>query len=115
MALLTLAIVSVIFLAAFIRLWKNPPTIKFDVSVNAPINIPSSLFVKLQREATELETKPLQDEPIPEEILDYIDKESEEHARVARRKRVRMLKVELGSWDIAFRMLQREDSIDAEG
>lgn len=100
LGLLTLAIVFVIFLA--VALWKHPPIIN--------ISLPSSFVVQLQHKPAEAETREPTIEPIPEEILDYISFESEQHAQDARKRRVRMLKEETGSWDAAFRMLQKEDS-----
>lgn len=50
-------------------------------------------------------------EPIPDEVIEYIDQESEEHARSGRRNRVRALREELGGWPEAFRALQKEDTI----
>lgn len=77
------------------------------------VKLPSELVlaIRTQTEPSRAEVIPPSEEPIPEKILDYIDVESEEHARSARRKRVKELRNESGSWDVAFRMLQKEDEI----
>lgn len=105
-ALLTIAGLGVIFLAAFLRLWQNPPSLVVNLT---GVKIPETLAVTLQHVPAEVETK-TKDEPIPEEILDYISQESETHAQDARKRRVRALKVDTGSWDAAFRLLQKEDN-----
>lgn len=122
-SLLTGAIVSVIFLTAFIKLWKNPPTIEIKLPPFAPHIkvdlpkvefgqlIPNAFAIKLQHEPAVLETKEPTEEPIPEEILDYISLESDGWAQEARKRRVRMLKRETGDWAVAFRLLQKEDMI----
>lgn len=104
--LLTIALISVTFLAAFIRLWQSPPTLNINLS---GLQIPDRLALTLTHQPADVELKPA-DEPIPEPILDYIEQESEAHARDARKRRIRMLKVESGSWDKAFNLLQREDN-----
>lgn len=106
-ALLTIAAVSVTFLAAFIRLWKSPPVLNINLS---GLSIPDrvSLSLELKHVPADVEVKPVE-EPIPEDIIDYISQESELHAQDARKRRVRALKAEVGSWDAAFRLLQRED------
>lgn len=104
LGLLTLAVISTIFLAAFLRLWKTPP------SVSIQVQLPDSFTVQLQHVPAKLETDKPTVEPIPENILEYISYESEQHAQDARKRRVRMLKEETGSWEVAFRMLQREDN-----
>lgn len=108
-ALLTLAALGVIFLAAFMRLWQSPPVLTVNLTGLKIPEIPSGFHLTLQTVPAEIEVRP-KDEPIPEDILDYIEQESEPHARDARKRRVRMLKVETGNWDAAFRLLQREDS-----
>jgi hypothetical protein len=75
------------------------------------IKIPTNLTIGLTTQIVpaDVEVKP-KDEPIPEDILDYISQESETHAQDARKRRVRSLKLETGSWDAAFRLLQKEDN-----
>ena len=102
-SLLTIAALGVIFLAAFRRLWVTPPVITFSV------NLPASLQLRLQHEPATLEGKSAE-EPIPVEIVEYISMESELAAQDARKRRARELKRDTGSWDAAFRLLQREDA-----
>ena len=102
--LLTIAIQGVIFMAVLRRFWTGgiPPI---------QIAIPDKLQLNLQYKQVpaRVEVNP-PDDPIPEDILDYISQESELHAQQARMRRVRELKIESGSWDAAFRLLQREDN-----
>src|SRR5689334_24967038 len=104
--LLTILCILSIFTASYLRLWRNPP--KIEVTLNIPI--PSTFRLQLQSLASDIEVIPPVDEPIPEDILIYIDQESEEHARAARRKRVRALRADCGSWPGAFKLLQLEDN-----
>lgn len=109
-SLLTIAILGVIFLAAFLRLWVNPPVIQVSlVGLKLPANLQISLDQTHKVIPADVEIKP-KEEAIPEEIIEYIAQESEAHAQDARRRRVRMLRLEAGSWDAAFRLLQREDN-----
>jgi len=101
--LLTLVATLLILLVAaalggFYAVYRHPPVLR------AEIFLPAS---NVSREVA----APRIDDPIPERILDYIDQESEEHARVTRRLRVKSLRAELGDWDSAFRALQREDNV----
>lgn len=106
--LLTIAGLGVTFLAAFVRLWKSPPTLNINLSgLQLPDHI--ALALTLKHQPADLEAKPTE-EPIPEDILDYIAQESEMHAQDARKRRARALKQETGSWDVAFRLLQKEDN-----
>lgn len=116
--LLTIAVLGVIFLSAFIRLWKNPPVIVISLAglTIPPIDLsrfPSDLSISLNQTSkiipADVEMK-AREEPIPEDILDYIAQESEAHAQDTRKRRVRALKIDTGSWDAAFRLLQREDN-----
>jgi hypothetical protein len=104
--LLTIAALGVIFMAAFIRLWKTPPVI----SVNLTLPLPERFVIQHQHvPATEEKAKSIE-EPIPEDILNYILGESDAWAQEARKRKARELKRETGSWDVAFRLLQREDN-----
>src|SRR5258706_9050821 len=83
-------------IGGFFALAKNPPVIKIDIGlkpVQAPIEAPSQ-------------------PPLPVDILEYIEQESEEHARQTRKGRARSLFTELQNWDAVFRTLQREDAIE---
>jgi len=97
--LLTFVIIQVIFLLAILLGWtiapKKPPVINVDVTFKpgvAPAN-----------------AEPVA--PMPEEILEYIEQESEDHARQFRKNRARALFNEFGDWAIVFRALQREDEM----
>lgn len=112
---LTLACLGCIFLAAFRRLWIDPP--KISITVRCPIYmppfefvVPENIKIQLQKVLPIQETDKPTDEPIPEEILEYCEQESDDWARNARKLRVRALKREYGDWDAAFRALQREDN-----
>lgn len=120
--LLTISLICITFLAAFYRLWTNPPKLIVQVNLadlvipnNFDLSIPLPSEIRLQLDQThkvipaDVEMKP-QEEPIPEDILDYISQESETHAQDARKRRVRALKVDTGSWTVAFRLLQKEDN-----
>lgn len=130
--LLTIALIGVTFLAAFVRLWKSPPVLNINLSglqlpdhialtLTEPLDIRFTglphiplpdhiaLALTIKNEPADVEVKPVE-EPIPEEILDYIAQESESHARDARKRYVRQLKVESGSWAAAYRLLQKEDN-----
>lgn len=102
--LLTITLLCVILLLAAAlgagyAMFKHPRA----VTIRAEIVLPAPNVSKTIADAPVVE-------PMPEAILDYIDQESEEHARQTRRQRVRSLRAELGSWEAAFRQLQREDT-----
>lgn len=120
--LLTIGVVCVTFLVSFYKLWHNPPKLIVQVSLadlvipnalDLSLHLPNNLHLKLDQThqvvPAVLETNP-KEEPIPEDILDYISQESEVHAQDARKRRVRALKVDTGNWDVAFRLLQKEDN-----
>lgn len=90
-------------LVLLIILFKRPsaPTIlRFE---------PISLLVKGLEPAERPETPaPV---PMPANVFDYCEQESEEHARVARRGRARRLFGELGDWTAVLEMLKREDRL----
>ena len=96
LVILALNVGALVF--ALVTLAKNPPTIRAEILLPAP-NVSKQIA-----EAPVIA-------PIPEDVLDYIDQESEEHARVMRRNRARALYGELGNWEAAFRQLQREDNL----
>ena len=107
--LLTLLGLSVIFLGGVISwLWlTHPPQIV--VSIDVTKAIPDTFALTLIHTANSKELHGA-DEPIPEEVLEYCDQESDEWARDSRKRRIRSLRGELGSWEMAFRQLQREDA-----
>jgi len=113
---LTIACILVTFLVAFYRLWQSPLVLSInlsglrDITVHWPNNpIRVELAQTHQVIPADVEVKP-KEEPIPEDILDYIGQESEIHAQDARKRRIRALKLDTGNWDAAFRLLQREDN-----
>ena len=101
--LLTFVAIQVIFLLALLLGWtlapKKPPVITVDVTFK-PAGVASA------------PTEP--PAPMPEEILEYIEQESEDHARQFRKNRARALFNEFNDWAIVFRALQREDDINAD-
>jgi len=111
-SLLTLALIGVIFTAAFVRLWRFPPVIKFDLplDVTLKLEVPDELMLRMQHVPADIESRKPVEEPIPIDILEYISLESDNWAQEARKRRVRALKADSGDWDVAFRLLQREDS-----
>jgi hypothetical protein len=118
---LTLAILGAIFLGGvLVILWLRPPVIEIRLPPFAPVVhvhvgglVPSDMKFTLIHESPSAPEKMKGfDEPIPVEILEYCDQESDEWARTARRRRARMLRGELGSWDLAFSQLQQEDHIE---
>lgn len=111
---LTIAIIGVIFLAAFLRLWRTPPKIELTVVIpelSARLEMPSEILLSTKHVPADVEVKPTE-EPIPAEIIEYISLESEIHAQEVRKRRIRALKADTGSWDTAFRLLQKEDNVE---
>lgn len=103
-SLLTLAGLGAIFLAAFIKLWHTPPSIR--IIVDSP---PEVKFV-IQQMPAKIETDSPVDIPIPYEILAYIAEESEVHAQESRKRRARALYADAQDWGIVKRMLELEDN-----
>jgi hypothetical protein len=95
-----------IFLWSFLVLWKQPPVIRIEGS----FNVPPEFKLVLQKLPANIETDKPIDPPIPVEILEYVELESEAHAVVARKQRARALYAEAHNWDVVLRMLQMEDS-----
>lgn len=115
--LLTIACLGIIFCIGAYQLFKHPPVIAINFTVPLPdrfcIELPKTITVQNQHiPAVEEMTKP-EEEAIPEEILLYCLGESDSWAQEARKRRARVLRAEVGSWDAAFRILQREDSLPA--
>ena len=86
------------FLGAFFGVLRRPPIIRAEIVLPAP------------NTSRQIATPAPDVSPIPEDVLSYIDEESEEHARVSRRHRARALFGETGDWKVVLRMLQREDN-----
>jgi len=106
------------FLGAFYALAKHPPVIHVDIgdvridmvgTLDMTQAIPSPLHVRFQPLPVLPDTPAQYDEPFPLNVLAYIDEESDDWARTARRKRARSLRVELGNWDAVLAMLKKED------
>lgn len=110
-SILTIALICITLYIAVYRLWTNPPVIRLEVPVRLELTLPEKFIVQHQHLPAKAETDIPAEEPIPEDIGLYILQESEPHAQGARLRRARELKRELGSWDVAFRVLQREDAV----
>lgn len=120
--LLTLSLVCIMLLAAaalggFYALVKKPPVIHVDLgdirldmvgSVDVSQMLPQPWTIQLRQLAPAEEIGPTP-EAIPLDILEYIDEESDEWARVARRKHARNLRAMLGGWDNVLAALKKED------
>jgi hypothetical protein len=102
-SLLTLAVIGGIFLGSIIVLWKHPPLI------NVTIAVPDRFVLVQQKLPASIETDPSLEAPIPAEVLDYINLESDTWAQDARKRRARALYNDSQDWKYAFRMLQKED------
>lgn len=102
-SLLTIALVISIFLGSIIVLWKHPPVIKVTLA------IPDRFVLVQQKQPATIETDPSIEPPIPAEVLDYINLESDTWAQDARKRRARALFNDSRDWKYAFRMLQKED------
>jgi len=97
MELLTICLCLAILLSSIVlalALVKSPPVIRVEVVTQSTKSEPV-----------------VQDVLMPKELLDYIDQESEDHARTGRRQRAKALFAEFKDWDIVFRQLQREDEM----
>lgn len=108
---MTFLTLSIIFLVGvLVVLWLNPPQITIRVDLSQAI--PSNLNLAVQH-SYKLPQKGEQgfEEPIPANVIEYCDLESDPWAREARKRRARQLKEETGSWDEAFKLLQREDAV----
>lgn len=120
---LTIAVVLVMLLCAavlggFAYLAKHPPVIHVDLgdvridvvgTLDATQAIPSTLNLRVQSilPAPADDSTPIS--PMPLDVLAYIDQESDEWARVARRTRARALHGETGNWEHVLATLKRED------
>jgi hypothetical protein len=122
--LLTIALVGVILLVgavlgSFLYLVKNPPVVNVELPDLPPIVInvdtgnliPSPLVVQFQSLLPDQTPSGIAEEPMPLDVFSYCAQESEEHARVARQRHARVLRNELGSWDLALTRLKLEDGI----
>ena len=139
MTTLTIALILVMLvlsagLGAFLALSRKPPVIQVSLPPFAPfwrvempkvdieippivvevdlgqLTIPHQYVVQTQALPPDRQPYGIPEEPIPVEMIEYIDQESDEWARQARRKRLRTLRNELGNWSDAFAIIQREDA-----
>lgn len=93
---LTFALLLVILLAGRFG-WRFPTiNINWDINLRLPPSVEKAD-----------ETLP----PMPVEILQYIQLESDEWARNSRRARAQRLFAEVRSWDSVLHMLRMEDNI----
>lgn len=97
--LLTIALIVAILFAglALYQLVKHPPVVTINIVTPA---------VAAANKAAEAAPPPM-----PENIIEYTDEESDDWAREARKRRARSLYTELGNWDAVLRQLQREDAL----
>lgn len=119
---LTISLILVMLLLGciagiFMYLVKNPPVIHVEIgdvradvvgTVDVTQAIPSPLRIQLQQLPPE-EASPAIAEPIPLDILMYVDQESDDWARAARKRHARTLRIELGGWDKVLTALKSED------
>lgn len=110
--LLTLGCYATIFLASYVKLWKNPPEVNISLIVPEDLNItfPTELTLVSQKLPSKIETDKPELIPLPERILDYIELESDEWAKEVRKRRARALYRDSNNWDIVLRQLEMEDS-----
>lgn len=101
---------------AFFYLLKHPPVVRVQLgeidlvcTVDVGQMIPSPLVVQTQVGAAP--QPPTIVQPLPADILDYIDMESEEYARQLRRARARALYQDSGDWEYVLNALKREDGV----
>lgn len=120
MVVLTIcAVLCILFLGAilggFLAIGRKSIEVKlppFAPVIHCHVTLPNIPELRIVLpEPRPVVTEVTHNEPIPDEIIEYIDQESEEHARVGRRNKVRSLKEELGNWDLAFNAIQREDTL----
>src|SRR2546427_8794677 len=116
--LLTFTTISAILvgcaLGAFYAIYRKPPNIEIKLPPYAPIwqiHVDTSQLIPglIRIQHVPPDEKVATDEPIPADILAYLDLESEQSARDIRKRHARTLRHELGSWDAAFKALQLED------
>lgn len=116
---MTFVALAVILLAAEVAWlwWHKPPTLqtridlygldlaRLDLSKFKPLD---TVLVKFQ--ALPPDAVMGTDDPMPLDVYEYIQKESEPAVREQRMRHARTLRAELGDWKAAFTMLQMEDT-----
>lgn len=109
-------------LGAFFAVLRRGVTFHVDLS-NTRVDLVGS-FDMSQVIPSPLEIKVLPTSPqevaqpfvaLPAEVLEYIDLESEEHARTDRRARARKLYLDSQDWKYVMRTLKREDGEVEQG
>lgn len=103
MGLTFLVLIAILLsLAALYITVRRSPTINVNlgpirVEVAPPEHVKAALI-------------PPEGEVIPALMLEYVNADSELWARVERKQHLIALKSELGSWELAFQQLQKEDN-----
>lgn len=103
--LLTIAAMMSIFGGTLVAWLVRPPVIRVS------LNVPDSFTLVQQRLPAKIETDKPTDVPIPPEILEYINGESDAWAQDARKRRLRAVYNDSHDWTYAFRQLQQEDGL----
>lgn len=120
---LTIVLVCVMLLmaaalGAFFAVLRRPPVVHVDLgdvridmvgTLDMTQAIPSTLTVRVQPVPAQSLDWGAQQAQIPLDILKYVDEESDEWARVARRQRARALFNENANWEHVLETLKRED------
>ena len=110
-------------LGAFFALLRRPPVIHVDVgdlrfdvvgTLDVTQAIPSTLTVRIEPVPPKPPSWGEQTAPLPLDVLSYIDAESDEWARVARRQRARALFNDTANWAHVLETLKREDGVVVE-
>lgn len=107
-------------LGAFFALLRRPPVVHVDLgdvridmvgTLDMTQAIPATLTVRVQPVPAQAPGWESQQSQIPLDILKYVDEESDEWARVARRQRARALFNENANWEHVLETLKREDGV----
>lgn len=107
-------------LGAFFAVLRRPPVVhvdlgdvRFDVvgTLDMTQAIPSTLTVRVVSVQPTAPDWSAQEAPMPREVFEYTDAESDDWARTARRTRARSLFNELADWKLVLATLKREDGV----
>jgi hypothetical protein len=107
-------------LGGFAYLAKHPPVIRVDIgdvridavgSLDASQMIPSELSLRFKPAPPDAPSWGEQVAPMPLEVLKYVDQESDDWARTARRSHARALFMETANWEHVLATLKREDGV----
>ena len=99
-ALLTSVVVCVIFMIGISNQKDRIIRLSFD-----------PIVLKISPERLENPLDIVLDAPMPEQLMLYIEQESDEWAKSSRKARARTLFAELSDWDAVHRILRKEDEI----